>query len=88
MRFKLNCVDWKDENGINDGSNGYYIKDDKSKPYGYYEIVEINTLEDLLELTEKYKKQWTNKYNGSINSRDMVINFDEREILIYNGYIE
>jgi len=66
----------------------YNIKNGKSEKELNKEI-EIDSLDDLITLINKYNDQWRNKYdNNKIDSRDIIINFDEKKIMIYNNYIE
>lgn len=40
------------------------------------EVIEIETMQELKDLCDKYGKH------------DLIINFDEKEIIIYNDYVE
>lgn len=49
---------------------------EKASDYDYQETVEINTIEDLIALSNRY------------NNEDLIINFRDNIIIIYDDYIE
>jgi hypothetical protein len=48
----------------------------KASSYSFKDTVEISTLEDLKELYDKYGQE------------DLVVDFKDKEITIYDGYLE
>lgn len=68
----------------------------KASDYGYQESLEVNTLEDLLAIMDKYKECTPsgNSYPSNIIIKKIYDNKNQRyfddtfEVVIYDDYIE
>ena len=57
----------------------------KASDWKFEEEIEINTLEDLITLQNKY----TNRESDYIQDNpSLVVDFNEKEIIIYDNYLE
>ena len=85
MKFTLTASCWKVQ--VNSKMVAYYqcniYADTKFTEKSLNSEVEVNSLEDLKKIVEDNKKQW--KEN---EERELIIDFDNKTIEIYNSYRE
>lgn len=97
MKFKIKCASWKAN--VDGNMVRYYNHPINNIEEDYETTVEINTIDELKELIEKYKDQWLDfrytdcsqkpyKKEYYHTSKDVIVNFETMTIILYNDYIE